>query len=333
MTAKHSKHPLAISITSVGWLGYPISDNIKEYLDFLYKRRLHETLKIGFPEKCVILNLTEAYAEISEIIFWQEDEYYDEALKAFPLFVDYILETELEIYDLYNVSRIVSNFFDDENKNGPKHLQALRSTVQNLSTIFQQEKYKNSIYASLQDKSRSDYFELISIATDFYGEDEFELCFSVAKYNPKQALEWSYWILGMDEGQCQRFIEWARNYMPIDRLGQPVYRNYQYNETEKAVLENILSNPEKTLKNSQDRHDFLTWGLSSTDKFLSSKAAWLLEDIQLSEWPDRSTQIITELFNEMEPNWTTLKKADNHFSRYVKIKERLEKLLQKDSRQ
>ena len=324
MTTSYSSHPLATRITSVGDIGYSIKSNITAYLDLLYSGKLYETLKKGYPEKDIILNLADAYAEISEIIFWQEDEYYNEALKAFPLFVNYILETELEIDDLYNVSRIVINFLDDEN--GPEHLEALRSAVQNLPAIFQQEKYKNAIYTALQDKSRSDYFELISMANGFYGEDKFELFFSYAQHQPVQVLFWWPWIFEMDEAQCQRFIEWARGYMPTDRHGKPVSRTHQYNEIEKAVLESVLSYPDHTLRNSQDRNDFLVWGLSSTHQFLPCYAAWLLEDMPLSEWPDGSIEIITELFNAMEPNWTSWITNE---SRYVTIKERLAILLQK----
>lgn len=276
METDSSNHPLATNITSVGW-SYPIEDNIEAYLDFLYKSRLYETLKKGYPGRDITLNLTHTYSEISKIIFWEENERYDEALKALPFLTSYILETELGIDDLYNVSEIVGNFLEDEH--GPDHLKALKNTIQDLSTIFQEEKYKNLIYTALQENSRADHFELISIATDFYGEDEFELCFNFAKHQPIQALMWSFWILGMDEVQCQRFIEWARSYMPTDRLEKPVDRNLQYNENEKAVLEKVISYASQTLKNRQDRYDFLTWGLSSTDKFLSSQAAWLLEDI------------------------------------------------------
>ncbi|WP_430426483.1 hypothetical protein [Maribacter litoralis] len=327
MATNHTNHLLATRIESVGMLGYPIEDNIIAYLELLYNGNLYETLKTGYLGKDIILNLTDAYAEISKIIFCEKDEYYDEALRAFPHLVSYILETELEIDDLYNVSRIISNYLDDETEHGPEHIEALRSEVQNLSTIFQQNKYKNVIYTALQDKSRSDYFELIYIATDFYGEDEFELFFSFAKHQPVQVLFWSQWTFGMDEAQCQRFIEWASSYMPTDCLGKPVSRNHQYNEIEKAILERVLAYPENTLRSRQDRHDFIVWGLSSTDQFLPCNAAWLLEDMPLSEWPEGSIEIITELFDTMEPNWTSWILKE---SRYVTIKERLAILLQKD---
>ncbi|MCG1037654.1 hypothetical protein [Polaribacter sargassicola] len=327
MTTNHSNHPLATPIESVGMWGYPIEDNITAYLDLLYEGKLYETLKIGYSGKDIILNLADAYAKISKIIFWEEDEYYDEALKAFPYLVSYILETELEINDLFNVSKIINNYLDDETQNGPEHIEAFKSEVQKLSAIFQQEKYKNVIYAELQDKSRSDYFELISIATDFYGEDEFELFFTFAKHQPVQVLFWSQWTFGMDEVQVKRFIEWARSYMPTDCLRKPVSRNHQYNKIEKAILERVLAYPENTLRNRQDRHDFIVWGLSSTDPFLPCNAAWLLEDMPLSEWPNGSIEIITELFDMMEPNWTSWIAKE---SRYVTIKERLEILLQKD---
>lgn len=327
MTPNNSNHPLATPITSAGNWGFLTEDNITAYLDLLYAGRLYETLKTGYPGKDIILNLVDFYAEISEIIFWQENEFYDEALRAFPHLVSYVLETDLEINGLYNVSRIVSNFLDDENENGPEHLEALRTTVQNLSAMFQQEKYKNAIYAALLDKSRSDYYELISMANGFYDEDYFELFFSYAQHRPLQGLYWSYWTFEMDEAQCQRFIEWARSYMPTDSLGKRVCRTRQYNETEKAVLERVLSYPDHTLRNRQDRHDFLIWGLSSTHKFLPCNAAWLLEDMPLSEWPDGSIEIIKELFDKMEPNWTSWIRKE---SRYTTIKERLSILLQKE---
>lgn len=329
MKANHSNHPLATPIRSVGSpFGYTIEDNITAYLDFLYEGRLYETLKTGYPGKEIILNLADAYAEISEMIFWEEDEYYDEALRAFPLLVNFILETELNVDDLYNVTRIIDNFLDDEDENWPEHLEGLRSTFKNLSAMFQQENYKNTIYTALEDKSRSDFYELISIATDFYGENTFELYFSFAKHRPVQVLYWKYWVFEMNEAQHLRLMEWARSYMPSDCLGKPISRNQDYNETENAILELVLRYPEHTLRTRHDQYDFVVWGLSSTDKFLPCNAAWLLEDIPLSEWPDGSKEIITALFTEIEPNWTTFLKKEK---RYTTIRERITKLLQKAS--
>ncbi len=327
MTTKHTDHPLTTHFWSAGW-GYTVEENLPAYLALLRKGKLYETLKKGYPGKEIILNLTDAYAEMTGVIFWDEDGDYDEALDAFPLLVNYILETELGIYDLYHVSEIVENFLDDGLESGPEHLQELKENILLLSAIFEDEKYKSAIYAGLKDKSRNDYDELISMASAFYGESTFELFFSFAKHQPIQVLELSYWTSRMDEGQYQRFMEWTRSYMPADRLEKPVSRNYEYNKTEKAILERVFFYPEETLKTRRDRYDFLIWGISSTDEFMASKAAWLLEDLPLSEWPQGSMEIIEELFNVMEPNWITNVKKEN---RSLTIKERLGRLLKKDT--
>ena len=84
------------------------------------------------------------------------------------------------------------------------------------------------------------------------------------------------------------------------------------------------------LKSVRDRQDFAIWGLCSADKFMAAKAAYLLEELPVSQWPAGSQDVIAALFEEMEPNWTTFKRQGKKGS-YTKQKERLGGLLKKAS--
>lgn len=324
-----SDHPLARPMRHMA-SGYPIVETIGLYLEALYQGKLYETLAAGYPGKEIIFNLTHAYADIAPMIFWDQGNEHDytEALRAFPLFVDDVLETELGLDELYNVYRIVDDFTDGEPTagDGPAHHAGLWSTVRKLSGVFEEEAYKEAIYGALKDKSRSDYFELISMAAGHYGEDGFELLFGFARHSPKRLLESSHWFFDLDGSQQARFISWARSLLPSEGLGEPIARTRTFSEAEAAVLKFLLSYVPHMLSNEEDRRDFIVWGLSSSEKHLASDAAWLLEDVPPAQWPKGSIEIIGELYEQMEPNWTSWKKKER---KYVQAKDRLGDLLQR----
>ncbi|PQA88272.1 hypothetical protein [Hyphococcus luteus] len=329
MPSKDSPHPLAVPITSFGQIGYPVSDNIGTYLGVLYEGKLYETLASGYPGEAIILNLVETYAEIGHEIFWIKDETYREALEAFPHLAAHILQTDLSLSDLYYVSQIVEDFFDWEPEgDGPAHLASLNEPIGSLINLFHQDRYKNAIYAALADKSRSDFYELISMANWFYGEDAFELFFSFAEIQPVQALRNPYWMIEMNDDQRTRLITWARSHMSTELLSKTPFRTQEYSETVTSLLDRIIWKADDALKSVRDRQDFAIWGLCSADKFLAAKAAYLLEELPVSQWPAGSQDVVAALFEEMEPNWTTFKRQGKKGS-YTKQKERLGDLLKK----
>ncbi|MCA8893221.1 MAG: hypothetical protein KDA56_15710 [Hyphomonas sp.] len=324
-----AQHPLAVPITSFGQFGYPVSDNIGTYLGVLYEGKLYETLASGYPGEAIILNLVETYAEIGHEIFWTKDETYREALEAFPHLAGHIVETKLGLSDLYHVSQIVEDFFDWEPEGaGPGHLVSLNEPIKSLMNLFHQDGNKNAIYAALADKSRSDLYELISIANWFYGEDAFELFFSFAEVQPVQALRSPYWMIQMNDDQRTRFITWARSHMSTELLSEAPFRTQDYSETVTSLLDRIIWKADDALKSVRDRQDFAIWGLCSADKFMAAKAAYLLEALPVSQWPAGSQDVIAALFEEMELNWTTFKKQGKK-GHYTTHKERLDDLLEK----
>ena len=306
MASNRSDHPLTVRLGSLSSFSYLLEDNIDLYLQVLYEGKLFETLASGYPGEDVIISLADSYAEIADMIFWRQNSAYSEALRAFPLFVGHLLQTKLALSDLYNVHRIVRSFHDGEvGGNGPEHLAELGNSIKKLLGLFLEEAYRTAIYDALQDKSRLNFDELISMAHWHYAEDEFDLFLSYARHQPVQALWIPYWLIDMDDAQRERFIAWARSYMPENILNEPLARAQQYTETEKAVLECVLSRAEHILKNPQDRRDFIIWGLSSTDNHLASAAALQLEDLSSSEWPEGSIRIITELCEVLGPRSST----------------------------
>ncbi len=330
MTSTTTNHTLATPLTSVANFGYPIEDNIDAYLDLLYQAKLLETLKAGYPGKDIMHNLADVYAHISEQIFWEENERFEEVLAAFPLFVDHILQTELDVVDLSRLSEVISDFYEDgPNSNGPDHLTDLQDAIQKLEAIFKDEAYKTAIYSALEDKSRGDFFELIAMANWCYDENTFELYFSYAQHQPAQTLFYSHWLIDVNDDQVRRFISWARTYMPANRLTEPLARTYEFNVDERAVLERVLSSADNILGSMQDKLDFIIWGLSSTQHVVASSAAWLLEDIPVSQWPDGSPEIIQELFETAEPWWTSWNRKERKYS--TTVKERLMELLRQAS--
>lgn len=329
MPSEHSTHPLARRITEYGQFAYPVADNIDTCLGILYEGKLYETLCAGYPGREIVLNLTHAYGLISHEIFWTENDTYKEALDALPVLADHIAETELGLGDLYNVSKIVENFHDwDPVEHGPAHLTRLNQTIISLTALFDRTAYRDAIYEALKDKSRSEFSELISMANWFYGEDEFDLFFSFAEVQPVEALDSAHWLIGISDPQRETFITWARDHMPSSLSLSEGARTQDYDETVTQILDRVIWQEEHILKAAQDRLDFTVWGLCSANKFMAADAAYLLEDLPVSQWPEGSQAIIAKLYEEMEPNWTSFKSKGGK-GHYTTHKERLGSLLEK----
>lgn len=305
MSSEISPHLLATPLHRLGHFGYPIEDNIAIYLDTLYKGRLYEVLAEGYPGAEIIRNLADAYADISALIFWGKDNSYDEALRAFPLFIKHLSQTAMELSDLHNLYRISCNFRDGlPGGDGPPHLSHLENAVETISEIVCSEPYRSTIDKALHDKARADYDDVIDLAVWFNGVDEFELHFNYARFDPVRGLRDAYWFIGMDDAQCRRFMDWARRCISPGRRTRLVSRSYTYAEPNAAILTRVLDYPSETLRNLRDRHDIAVWGLSSSDAHLASKAALLLEQIPVSKWPDGSCAVIKELLEEVEQQKT-----------------------------
>lgn len=327
MSSELSPHLLATPHHSLGHVGYPIEDNIGLYLDTLYKGRLYETLAEGYPGPDITRNLADIYAEMSALIFWGKDEAYDEALRAFPLFVGHLSETALTVSDLHNLYRISCNFRDGlPGGDGPAHLAHLNNSVETISGIVCSEPYRGTIENGLRDKARPDHDDLIDLAVWFHGADEFELHFEHAQFDPVRGLGETHWLVGMDEGQCRRLMAWVRRCLPSNLLGHPIARNQDYSEREMAMLSCILSHSHDTVRHSVDRHDLAVWGLSSTDISLACKGAWLLEALTVAEWPAGSVAALDGLSEAVDPHWVSWNEDGQA---YLNAKDRLGGLLEK----
>lgn len=326
MPSELSPHLLATSLHRLGRVGYPIEDNIGLYLDTLSKGRLYEVLAEGYPGPEIIRNLVDIYSEISALIFWREDDAYDEALRAFPLFVGHLAQTAPTLSDLHNLYRISCNFKDGvPDGGGPDHLSHLDDAVETISAIVCSEPCRSTIENGLRDKARPDYDDLIDLAVWFHKADEFELHFESAQSDPVRGLRETHWLVGMDEGQCQRFMDWVRRSLPRDLLARPIARTQNYSEQELTVLRCVLSHAQDTVRRAADRHDLAIWGLSSTDESLACKGAWLLEALSVSQWPAGSVAALDGLSEAVDPHWVSWKEDGQA---YLNAKDRLGGLLQ-----
>ena len=330
MSSGQSSHPFATRFSSSGTPGAAFEYDLRIYLDDLYKEDFCERLAAEYPGRDVVYNLLLFYADTAQTIFWKQDDHYDEALRAFSVLVGHIAETELDLDDLFYVFDIIEGFFDNEQEGeGPDHLPWLRQSVHALSDLFQEERYRKAIEDALDDKSRADFVYLISIAGWFYGADEFDLYMSFVTRRPDFALSNArYWLLGMSDEQCQRFIAWARSCLPPEQLAGPLSRTQESTKAQKAILDAVISERAHILRNPEDQRDFMVWGLRSADNFMAAKAAYMLEDIPVSEWPEGSQAIVKELFSEMQPHWLSYK-GPRGKGVYVKSKDRLGDLLEK----
>ena len=331
MSSGQSSHPFGTRFFRSGTPGAAFEDDLRIYLDDLYKENFCERLAAEYPGREVVYNLLLFYADAAQTLFWKQNDHYDEALRALSVLVGHIAETELDLDDLFYVFDLIEGFFDYEREGaGPDHLPWLRQSIQALSDLFQEERFRKAIEDALDDKSRADFVYLISIAGWFYGADEFDLYMSFAsKHYPELALSNArYWLLSVSDEQCQRFIAWARSCLPPEKLSGPLSRTQEYTKTQKAILDVVISDRVHILRNSQDRRDFMAWGLRAADTFMAAKAAYMLEDVPVADWPAGSQVIVEELFSLMQPHWLSYK-GPRGKGAYVRSKVRLGELLEK----
>lgn len=330
MSSGQSSHPFATRFLSSGTPGAAFEYDLRIYLDDLYKEDFCERLAAEYPGRDVVYNLLLFYADTAQTLFWKQDVHYDEALRAFSVLVGHIAETDLDLDDLFYVFDIIEGFFDYEQEGeGPDHLPWLRQSIQALSDLFREERYRKAIEDALDDTTRADFVYLISIAGWFYGADEFDLYMSFVTGRPDVVLSNArYWLLNVSDEQCRRFIAWARSCLPPEQLSGPLSRTQEYTKTQKAILDVVISERVHILRSPQDRRDFMAWGLRSADKFKAAEAAYMLEDFPVSEWPEGSQVIVEALFSEMQPHWLSCKGSRGK-GVYVKSKDRLGDLLEK----
>lgn len=314
-------HVLATPIQNVGQIGYPLSENIDQYMEFLSHGRLLETLSAGYPGVEIIRNLTNTYAEISKLIFWDED--YDEVLEAYPLFVNYLAQTPLGLEDLLNLHDIYKEMVDDNTDGVPAQNCELQSAREIFEGIFRSDKYRKAILHVLENVASPYYTYVIDMAVRFYGADEFELRFTHAQHAPIEGFTHTAWLYRMSDGQRHRFLEWVRRALPAGLLERPLQRDVAYSKVQARLLEEVIDRAEHTLVDPKDRQDFLIWGLSSTDTGLASNAAWLLEDLPVPDWPEGVAPVLHDLVERTKHKRTSWKSGEN---KYVKAKDRLASL-------
>lgn len=315
---------LAKRITSIGQFGFPIEDNIETYLELLRLGRLKETLAAGYPGADIISNLAKTYAELSGQVFWEEDEDYDDVLTAFMDFTSYLSQTTFDTEGLHDLFLIHQNLIECDAERQRRDGLDLRSAADQIEAVLQSSANKESVLSQLDDVTSPMYPDLIEIAGSYYGADRFEFHFNYAQHAPIEAFSLASWLDDLSDDQCRRVMDWVRSQLPTSVLSQPLERGYEYSKLERKLLSETISRSDHLLKNTQGRNDILKWGLSSSDIHLAASAAYQLEKVSFSDWPDGAIDILKELALSMAPRWTSWKTEER---KYVTAKDRLSDLV------
>lgn len=320
-----SRHVLATRISSVGsGFGYTLEDHIDSYLEFLSYGKLLETLRVGHPGEEIMSNLTNTYAEISELLFEDYLDHTDEPIKAFPHFVKHLENTPLGFDDLINLNRVHDNLNQVAEDNPPENQTEFWRAAKKLSLLFQKDENRLRVLDALKDLETPEFADLIEPAVEHYGENRFDQFFKYAQHSPLSGYSMSYWLYDMTDQQRHDLIEWVRSQLPAHVIGRPLQRDQDYSKVQTQLLSETISKAEHTLVDAKDRGDFIRWGMSSTNDVLASNAAWLLEDITPNNWPTGVHNILCELADATASTTTSWKTKEHH---YVKAKDRLTELV------
>lgn len=320
-----SLHILATPIQTVASAFlYTARDNIDFYLEFLRYGDLFETLRAGHPGEEIISNLIHTYAEIAEMLFEEWVEHADQAIQAFPLFVQHVQNTALSFDDLIQLNQVHENLVEfTEDEREPKHVD-FWTAADELKSLFQEEKYRVPILAALEDVETPDYTDIVDVAVEHYGANMFDNYFKYAQHTSLEGFWFSFWLFNMTNGQREDLIKWVRSHLPQSVLSRPINRDQDYSKFQRRLLEQIISKSEYTLQTPKDQYDIMVWGLSSRDDVLASSAAWLLENLSPVSWPDGVTDILRNLAEATNPNTSSWKTKGSY---YVKAKDRLSELI------
>lgn len=320
-----ARHVLATRISTVeSGFGYTLEDHIDSYLEFLSYGKLLETLRAGHPGEEIISNLTNTYAEISELLFEDYLDHTEEPIKAFPHFVEHLENTPLSFDDLINLNRVHDNLNEVAEDNPPENQREFWRAAEKLSRLFQKDENRLRVLDALEDLETPEFAELIEPAVEHYGENRFDQFFKYAQHSPLSGYSMSYWLYDMTDQQRHDLIEWVRSQLPAHVLGRPLQRDQDYSKVQTQLLSETISKAEHTLVDAKDRDDFILWGMSSRNDVLASNAAWLLEDTSPNNWPTGMYNILCELTDATAPTTTSWKRKERH---YVKAKDRLTELM------
>ena len=320
-----AKQVLETPIEDIGQFGYPVADNIDQYLEFLSFGRPREYLRQSEPSDRAIRNLISTYALIAEILFWDETVESDELIGAFPVFVDLLDGLTLELEDLYNLSSLHAAISDETST---PHSAMIEKCAAQIGTILKTRIHRERVAVVLSDPSHPDHVDMIDVAEQAYKANAFDLYFSLAQTDPERALASSHWLYDIRTDQRRLFLDWFFRQFSLDQVGQDqgTRASRNYSKTQKLVLDKVLIHPAQLLLESEDRLATIQLGLRSDDTVLRMNTAWLLEDLPTCEWPTGAEDVLRSLLQQIEPQWTTWNHREG---RYNKAGDRLQSLINK----
>ncbi len=319
-----ARNVLGTKIQDVGEFGYPVSEKIDQYLEFLSYGQIESFLAESAPSEQVLRNLIATYAEIAECLIWDDTLESEELIGAFPVFVSLLDRLTLSSEDLYYLSCLLTELTVEAEETDPPYRAMRAQCAQQIEAVLNKEHHRERVHLILKDSRHADHVEMIEVATQAYGANAFDLYFALAQQDPERAFASSYWLHEMQNGQRRKFLDWVYAQFPLDVRDRLSPLRLSYSKHQKLALNRVLSHPSKTLVEQADRLTTLKLGLSSDDTLLAMNASWLLEDIPFSDWPTDVQQTLRRLDEQINPSWTTWNHKER---RYNKAKDRLERLM------
>lgn len=315
---------LETPIIDIGQFGYPLSDNIDQYMEFLSYGRIVNYLKQTEPSENVLRNLIVTYAEIAECLFWDDTLESSELINAFPVFVSFLDRITLDPRDLYYLSRLHAEVSPESDETSAPYFSIREQCAGQIKSVLEHVHHRERSQSILKDPRHPDHANMIDVATEAYGANAFDLYFALAQEDPDKAFDSSYWLYEMSDDQRRRFLDWIYEQFPLEARNHPLSPPLNYSKRQKSALNKVLNHSSQILIEPNDRLTTLRLGLNSDDTLLSMNAAWLLEDVPHSDWPTNVKQVLGRLLEHINPTWTTWVHKER---KYNKARERLQNLI------
>ncbi len=329
LTPAQEERILSIPINNLAPFKYSFEERTPDILAVLYRGKLLDVLKRGQPCDAVMLNLLDAYLEILDVLLYSDEGEFEaeEALEAFPIFVNYLSTLNLDLPQLSMLQMLIRYSFDDcemvLDDEFPYFTPAIEAARSKLFAIAHKDEHRKTIMSKLASDDTRYLSDAIDFAVTFYGMDQFELYFKAAQLEPGQYFDLESWYEDTRPANRTRFLDWAADVIKPDALLAVITdeKTITLSQAKQKILTAVLDSQQDA---PEHIIPFIRLGLRLENPTNISALLHHLENLSLHSWPDDSYHSLLRLYEKTSDNWNSWLKKEK---RFIKLKDRIGALI------
>lgn len=158
---------------------YTPSEKIDTFLYILRRGNVTEVLKRGRPSDKVIKHLLRSYAYFMDELLFEDHDDVSQALEAFPVFINHLRTTKLDLNDCHELIDLHSTLSDDveadlSNPEFSNYTNTIASTVPVIEAIAQRPEIKRYVGELINGKDKFRCKYAVRFALHVYNRDNFD---------------------------------------------------------------------------------------------------------------------------------------------------------------